>query len=304
MTSGLQVVEIEAPAKVNLVLRVLGQDGESGYHEIETIFQAIGLSDVLRIGTVDDDGIELSVEGADVGPHESNLVMLAARSFLEETGIRTGLRIRLVKRIPHGAGLGGGSSDAAATLRALEMIFAGAVGRARLVEIGAELGSDVAFFLGESPTAVGLGRGERLRPLPPLPVAPVLVIVPDVHVSTGEAYRALDEFRSGRGAVEQRRALADLAQTGWNELAREAHNDFQPMIVERHPAVADMLQVLDDTFPRMALLSGSGSAVFAVYQDEGAAEAAERAAAAQGWHAELTSTLTSFPPPAEVARRL
>ena len=94
-----------------------------------------------------------------------------------------------------------------------------------------------------------------------------------------------------------------VAVTGWVERAREAFNDFQPVIVERHLAVADVLAVLEDTFPRMALLSGSGSAVFAVYQDEGAAAAARRAATARGWHAELTATLASFPRPAEVARR-
>ena len=152
-------MRLEAPAKVNLLLRVLGLRAD-GFHDLDTLFQAVGLCDEVVVA-LSGGGIELAVEGPDVGPVEENLAYRAAKAFLDAEGAaaRVGVDILLRKRIPAGAGLGGGSSDAAAVLRCLDALRARPFPRSKLVRIGAALGSDVPFFLGDGALARGRGRG-------------------------------------------------------------------------------------------------------------------------------------------------
>jgi len=296
---------MSAPAKINLVLRVLDRR-EDGFHELRTVFQAIDLADEVQVAWGGNQ-VQLDVQGADVGPDVENLAYRAATRFLEARGERRGVRIGLVKRIPAGAGLGGGSSDAAAVLRCLAAISPGPADRAALGRIALSLGSDVPFFLGSSPLARATGRGEVLGPLAPLPTAHVVLVLPPVHVSTADAYRALaearargptranplpdEEFRSDTGD-----ALPSLER--WSDVEAALANDFEPVIAARHPEVRRALTELVASGARGTLLSGSGSACFGFFPDRAGAEAAARyLSASLGWRCGAVRTLTRLPTP-------
>jgi 4-diphosphocytidyl-2-C-methyl-D-erythritol kinase len=279
-----------APAKVNLALRVL-RKRRDGYHDIDTLFQAIDLCDEVGVELAVS-GLLLEVEGAgDLGPVEHNLAYRAAAAFLEELGSTAGARVRLVKRIPVGSGLGGGSSDAAAVLRCLSALLGG-VGADKVRAIGAALGSDVPFFLGVSPMARGRGRGELLQALTPLPAADLVVVSPPVHVSTAEAYRSLGR-RIGEGDASEKR---DLLLPVWSDAPEVATNDFQSVIAEAHPEVAQALTALRAAGARLALMTGSGSTCFGLFGDRpGAEAAAARLADETGWPCTAARTLEAFP---------
>lgn len=263
-------VRAVAPAKVNLHLRILGRRTD-GYHDLQTVFQAVDLSDVLHVRRAGA-GVQLVVERGEAGPVEENLVVRAARAFLAAAGLSgEGLRMRLEKRIPVGAGLGGGSSDAAAMLLALDRLFPGAVASGRIAELAAGIGSDVPFFLGASPLALGRGRGEVLEAIEPLPSLAGVVVSPPVQVSTREAYRELARAREGSRPSTQE---ALVAPTDWDQMAALAANDFEAVVCRTHPPVADALTALRATEPLIALVSGSGSASFALYDPKGGAERA------------------------------
>ena len=176
-----------ALAKINLDLRVIGKRPD-GYHEIRTVFQTISLSDRLDLAFTPQRSTEVELRGNVDIP--DNLATRAARLCLDEMRLTGRLEMRLEKKIPMGAGFGGGSSNAAAVLLALPVLAGGAIPVDRLIAIGRELGSDVPFFL-LGGRAAGLGRGTELYPLPDLPSRPALVVTPPVHVSTPDAYRSL-----------------------------------------------------------------------------------------------------------------
>ncbi len=207
-----------APAKVNLRLRVLARE-DSGYHQIETLFQALDFGDEVEVAE-GDRGIRLEVEGMDVGPVEENLAYRAAVSFLDRLRGDGGVSIRLRKRVPPGAGLGGGSSDGAAVLRLLAALHPGAVGEEALLEIAAGLGADVPFFLAPSPLALAWGRGDRILPLSPLPPRPVLLALPPLAVDTPGAYGMLDEVRGSGWAAGP--ALLRRVPASWQEVGEVA----------------------------------------------------------------------------------
>lgn len=253
------------PAKVNLLLRVLAREA-GGMHTIETLFCRIDLADELVVERTAS-GITLDVIGADLGDVTANLVWRAAEMVLDATGHRFGVAMHLTKRIPAGAGLGGGSSDAAAALLAVNQLANQAVPRAELCHAAARLGADVPFFLSEAPVALAWGHGTRMLALPALPPRPMLLVHPPVHVATAEAYRwvdAMQEGSSGRGAV-----VLDPAVLGsWSDIARMGGNDFESAVFGQHPAVRDAFEALARTAPLLCRMSGSGSAVFGVYRSE------------------------------------
>ena len=282
---------ILAPAKVNLALHVYGRRSD-GYHEIDTLFQAIDLCDEVEV-ELRGEGVVVEVEGADLGPQEENLAYRAAVRFAEAAGSEQGVRVRLAKRIPHGAGLGGGSSDAAAVLRCLSELLGG-VDAPRLQAIGAALGSDVPFFLGDSPLARGMGRGEVLQELPPLPAADLVLLSPPVHVATAEAYGALAASRVGDSAAGDPRGLVSLGT--WRELGTVAENDFEPVMAGSHAEIGRALAALRAEGARPALMTGSGSTCFGFFSGAAAAkEAAATLAADLGWPSIAVRTLDRLP---------
>ncbi len=258
------VVAVAAHAKVNLLLRVLAREA-SGYHGIETLFCRIALADQVTAERREAPGVSLAVSGADCGPPAENLAVRAAELVLQATGRRFGVHLTLDKRIPVRGGLGGGSSDAAAALTAVNALAANAVPRHELLQFAGRLGSDVPFFASGGGLALGWGHGERLLQLPTLPAAPVLLLIPPVGVSTPEAYRMVDEARHGvgsRGAV----ALDLEALGSWGSIGRLAGNDFEFALFGRHPELRAAFEALVATRPLLCRMSGSGSTIFAVYR--------------------------------------
>jgi 4-diphosphocytidyl-2-C-methyl-D-erythritol kinase len=255
---------VAAPAKLNLFLRVLGRETD-GYHGLETLFCLVDLADEVRAERREGSGVTIAVDGADLGPPADNLAVRAARLVLDATGNRFAVDLRLSKRIPVQAGLGGGSSDAAAALVLVNQLGGNPVPRHELLQLAARLGSDVPFCLSGGPLALAWGRGERLLQLPPLPAAPVLLLIPPVPVPTAEAYGWVDAARVSagrRGAV----ALDLDALSRWGDIGRMAGNDFESPVFGRHPEVRAAFEALVGTRPLVCRMSGSGSALFAVYR--------------------------------------
>lgn len=253
-----------APAKLNLFLRVLARE-DDGYHGIETLFCRIDLADELRAERREGRGVTLTVDGPDCGPAEQNLATRAARMVLDATGHPCAIHLTLTKRIPMQAGLGGGSSDGASALLAVNQLVHNAVPRHELLQFASKLGADVPFFLSEATLALAWGHGERLLRLPPLPAAPGLLLLPPIGISTPEAYRQVDSTRHGahrRGAV----ALDLEALGSWGSIARLAGNDFEFALFGRHPELKQGFEALANTHPLLCRMTGSGSALFAIYR--------------------------------------
>jgi 4-diphosphocytidyl-2-C-methyl-D-erythritol kinase len=286
-----------APAKVNLRLRVLGRRPD-GYHDIDTLFQAIDLTDDVIV-TLAGSGIRLDVEGPDLGPLHENLAYRAAEGLSTALEFDGGIRIRLTKRIPAAAGLGGGSSDAAAVLRCLAALLDVDAADARLARVAAELGSDVPFFLSASTLAYGIGRGEVLEPLDALPGADLVVVSPPVHVGTAAAYRALAaERRSSGQSTSSTPGGPRQPPRNWEDVTRQAWNDFQAVIAEINPEITRAIEAIEDAGATFALMSGSGSSVFGLFGDrQGAERAAAESAEALAWPCRVVRTLEAFPEP-------
>ncbi|MGH7537885.1 MAG: 4-(cytidine 5'-diphospho)-2-C-methyl-D-erythritol kinase [Gemmatimonadales bacterium] len=260
-------VRVAAHAKINLFLRVLAREPD-GHHQIETAFTLLELADDVA-ATRTPGAVTLHVEGpaTDLGPIEQNLAVRAARAVLEATGQRFGVALELTKRIPVRAGLGGGSSDAAAALHAVNALAGDAVPRHELLHLATRLGADVAYFASGAATAVAWGRGERLFRLAPLPAAPVLVAVPGVTVATPHAYRWWDEMHpvpAARGPL----LLDAEALATWGSVGRLGGNDFELPVFGKHPELRALFERLAQTRPLWVRLCGSGGAVAAVYRNE------------------------------------
>lgn len=252
-----------APAKLNLFLRVLAREAD-GYHGIETLFCLTDLADRLQATAVDTAGVTMAVSGADTGPEKDNLAVRATEMVLAATGRPFGVSLQLDKNIPVQAGLGGGSSDAAAALMAVNELTGHAIPRHEILQFAGRLGSDVPFFASEAKLALGWGHGERLLRLPPLPSQPGLLVIPAVGIDTARAYGWIDSVpRTGRrGSV----ALAGETLQKWGDVARLSGNDFEAPVFERHEEVRLAFDVLVGTNPIMCRMSGSGSALFALYR--------------------------------------
>ncbi len=292
-----RALRVEAPAKINLVLRILGRRPD-GYHELDTLFQAISLSDEVLIVPREASGVGLTVVDADVGPADRNLALRAARAWADASGVDPRVHIRLTKRIPAGAGLGGGSSDAGAVLRGLEAMHGAPLGAVRIAEIGAGLGADVPFFCRGEALARGRGIGERLDPLGALPPRDVVVVVPPVPVPTAEAYgwlaAARRAGRSGSAARSGDRLSAVAGGPTWPGVEHALGNDFHDVVAKRVPEVATVVRAMGAAGLRHVLLSGSGSAVFGFPADSLADSLAEALPEARVFRA---TTLERLSPP-------
>jgi 4-diphosphocytidyl-2-C-methyl-D-erythritol kinase len=259
-------LRVMAHAKVNLFLRILARES-SGFHQIETAFSLLELADELVVQRTND-GVKLQVEGPDLGPVEDNLAVRAARMILDATGNRFGVAITLIKRIPVRAGLGGGSSDAAAALHTVNALAGNAVPRQELLHFATRLGADVAFFASGAPLAVAWGRGERQFRVTAPASLPALIALPPVQVSTPDAYQWWDERNPSppsRGPV----TLDAEALSSWGSIGRLGGNDFEATVFGKHPELRALYERMAQTAPLWVRMCGSGSAVAAVYKKEG-----------------------------------
>jgi len=256
-----RVARVAAHAKLNLFLRVLARE-QNGYHSIETLFARIALADDVTVH-VDTRGRTIDCGGADVGPPAQNLAFRAAEAFRAATGWPEGFHIEIVKRIPAGGGLGGGSADAGAVLRALAALAPEPVLGDALLRMAMPLGSDVPFLTTTAPWALAWGRGERLLAIAPLRARPVVLALPPFAVSTASAYEWLAATRT-HGARQP--ALLTLeALRSWEHVAALATNDFEPVVCERHPQIAAIIAHLRRAGSACATISGSGSTVFGLF---------------------------------------
>ena len=254
-------ISLRALAKINLDLRVLHQRPD-GYHEVRTVFQTISLADRIRASYEPSDATSIEIDGnVEIA---DNLIARATRLVASELQCGGTFRFRLTKRIPMGAGLGGGSSDAAATLLALPALMGREIGPERLAQLAAELGSDVPFFL-YGGTAVGLGRGEELYPLADFPPSLGLLVTPEIAVSTREAYGALTNRIARESGKEK---LAAFARFAWTEDLTQARNDFEEPVFDLNPQLRTIREVLSKAGALCARMTGSGSAIFGLFQKD------------------------------------
>jgi 4-diphosphocytidyl-2-C-methyl-D-erythritol kinase len=266
MSGGLPL-RVLAHAKLNLSLVVLAREA-SGFHQIETVFCRVALADEVCFLPGDASGqLRLHVDGEPLGAMEENLAYRAARIFHEAAGTGAGEVIRLVKRIPVGGGMGGGSSDAAAVLRGLNRLHGHPLGRDDLLRLGAGLGSDVPFFLAAAALARAGGRGGRIQPLPPLPSVPVLLALPPVAVSTAEAYADLAARRHADWVAPP--AIITAVPESWEEIAAAAGNDFEDVVFPRIPLLRTLRDALRDHGAAIARMTGTGSTVFGIFASAG-----------------------------------
>jgi 4-diphosphocytidyl-2-C-methyl-D-erythritol kinase len=282
---------IGTPAKINLFLEVLSRR-EDGFHNINSLFQAISIFDRLRFERTTTSGIDLSIRNNDkLQPDEDNLVMRACRLMWEEHELPGGLSIELEKNIPIGAGLGGGSSDCAATIIAINMLHNLRLNRARMTELGARLGSDVSFFFGSGQASV-IGRGEQIVDVR-LPTDYWLVLVsPGDSVATTEAYARLKMgLTSSRKATNFSgcRELEDFL-----EFLDTCGNDFQDSHLQLYPTHSDILDRLLQSGARIARMSGSGSTFFGVFVECPKVDT-EKLFDGSGWRTDVARPITMPP---------
>jgi len=274
-------------AKINLALSVLGRR-EDGYHDIQTVFQTINLFDELEFQTAS--RLEFCSKNLPGIPPEDNLVWKAANLLAAGFNVKTGAAITLAKRIPVGAGLGGGSSNAAAALLGLCRLWGIEASEDDLIPLASRLGSDVPFFL-HGGTALGTGRGEKIHPLPDPPREHLVVIYPGIQVSTAEAYRSLNLGLTS--STEDHRIQVFRCQVeGKRSFLTGIFNDFEKSILAAYPSIREAKSFLEAQGATAALLSGSGSSVFGFFTNEESALAAARTAAKEAWRVFPAKTLS------------
>jgi len=300
VTTGRHGARIRAHAKINLSLHVHGLRPD-GYHELETVFQSLALHDTVTC-TLTRGPFRVTCDDPAVPTDSRNLVWRAAERLwraLDRRGEMRGVDIALAKSIPSQAGLGGGSSDAAAALEALAALWS-ADASVDLASIAAQVGADAPYFL-MGGTALGLSRGEKLYPLPELPATHVVLALQAFGVPTADAYRWFDESRRAPGRSKQAGTDGETGglvlaagplnrhsgMSNWNLVV---HNDLEAPVVRRHPEIGAVRDVLARSGAFAASMTGSGSAVFGLFETSAAARRAAQRVAEAGFVSMVTKT--------------
>jgi 4-diphosphocytidyl-2-C-methyl-D-erythritol kinase len=274
---------LRTPAKINLCLSVLGKRPD-GYHEVEMVIQAVGLYDEVTVRLAGS-GITVRCDSDAIPAGEGNIAYRAAREMLALSGRPSGIAIEIKKNIPVAAGLGGGSSDAAAVLVACNRLLGAGLGRDRLAGIGTRLGMDVPFFL-YGPTALARGRGEVLTNIPSPPQFWVLLVNPGFETSTAWVYKNLNYGLTKKGDCN------NIAGLKVSQIALSLHNDLETVTAAAHPVIGEMERSLLDSGALGVCMSGSGPTVFGIFNAEAACRAAAQALHTKGWWLYPAETLT------------
>lgn len=276
-------VTVHAPAKVNLILRILDRRPD-GYHNLWSIMHTVALEDAVTMRASSQRGIRLACNVGGLSVDHTNLVWRAASAVLDRAQLSVGVDIELDKRVPMGAGLGGGSSDAAATILGLNQSLQLGWSREKMAEVGQALGSDVAFFL-FAPSAIVSGRGESVRPVTIEGGRWIVLVKPTFGIETKWAYQ---ELAATRAAVRQLSAdhgeLDRRDRLTWGQVAASVENDFEIPVFTKHPQLGEIKRFLLKRGAQFALLSGSGATVFGLFEEE---STARRAGAELAQDAEL-----------------
>lgn len=257
----------EAHAKINIALDVTGVRAD-GYHEVKMIMQELSLSDEVKVSKAGS-GITLSVTGGgpDIPLDGRNIAVKAAKLLREAYGIREGIRIDLQKRIPSAAGLAGGSADAAAVLLAVNALFDLGLSEKALAEAAVKLGADVPFCLAGG-TALSEGIGEKLTPVPEMPLLPVLLVKPGEGISTKEVYTAYDSLEGEIVHPDVEACIRDIREKKLQDLSAHAGNVLRYVTCERLPVIRELEEKLKAEGAFFAMMSGSGPTVFALFEKE------------------------------------
>lgn len=276
-------IRLHPPAKVNLILRV-GDRLPNGYHALWSLMQTVGVTDELII-RIDSSftGIRFECAGLAMSRITDNLAYRAADLVLQKTGVAVGVDIALRKQIPVAAGLGGGSSDAAATIMGLNRVLGCGWSLSEMIPLGLQLGSDVPFFFA-APSAVVQGTGGQIAPIALAGTRWILLVNPGFPISTKAAYQRLDEIR--RVALRADSRAPDLNGAGllsWEDVIPLVQNDFEEALLDDHPELARIKEALLRAGAEAALVSGSGATVFGIFPDESKARHASTLIRSPQW---------------------
>jgi len=287
----MSYLEIPAYAKINLSLDVTGKR-EDGYHDIRTIMQTVSLHDTVCLETTAGKGISLECGSRWVPENENNTAWKAAKLMMDSFGIKKGLRIRIVKRIPVAAGLAGGSSDAAAVLKGMNQLFSLKLDVAGLQKLGRRIGADVPYCI-EGGTRLAEGIGDILSPLPDFSGIDVVIIKPDMGVSTPWVYKnlVLSEI-TGNDRPDTERMIRSLAGRDVRGAAAGMKNVLELVTLRRYPKVREAKDCMEKSGAAGSLMSGSGPSVFGLFCDSRSAQDAFDALSARGdWQCHIAKTI-------------
>jgi 4-diphosphocytidyl-2-C-methyl-D-erythritol kinase len=294
----MRTLILRPSAKVNLMLRV-GAAAPDGYHDVRTLLQSISLHDTMTVSTRRGP-FSISARAPGMPGERDNLIWRAAEELWRAIG-RPGeprdAHVKLDKQIPMAAGLGGGSADAAAALAALNVIWEARLSRRELMRLGAAIGADVPFFL-QGGTAIGVGRGDEIYPVDDVHRLGVVIVKPSFGVGTAEAYRWCDEDRAA-GVGEPARDAVRTVDVGWSSGPVTLRNDLQSPVTRRHPEIDEIVWACLREGALGASMTGSGSAVFAIFGENVARKACRRLQR-PSWLVLLSRTLSRR----EAARRI
>jgi len=267
----LQSLNLLSPAKINLRLEILSKRPDN-YHEIRTIFHKISIFDEISFKKTSGNEVHLTVDNPDIPKDNTNLAVKAANLLFSYAGIKPGIIIDIKKNIPSGAGLGGGSSNAAITLKSLNRLLNLNISEQILAELAVKLGADVPFFLTDSSTAYATGIGEKIKSIQTHNKLWFVVIFPGFTVSTGWAYNSINKYnlltKSTKNNIIYNYTL-DI-----NTVKSLLYNDFESVVNKRHAEIPEIKKKLLKTGAQGALMSGSGSSVFGIFPDKASAEKA------------------------------
>ncbi len=267
-------ISLKALAKINLGLDVTGKR-EDGYHDVRMIMQSIHLYDRVEIKKTRSPKIRVEVNLYYLPVDENNLVYKAAALMKERYGIKEGVRITLQKFIPVAAGLGGGSSDAAAVLVGMNRMFKLGLKQEELMKVGAQIGADVPFCVMRG-TALAEGIGEKLTALPPMPKCPVLIAKPGVSVSTAEVYQNLKLY-DGMQHPDIDGMIEAIQNKDLNGIAAKMDNILETVTIPRYPVIKEIKRIMMENGALNAMMSGSGPSVFGLFREEKDIQAAYEA---------------------------
>ncbi len=261
-------LKLQSPAKVNIGLQIRGQRPD-GYHNIHTVFQELAFSDTVIIDSVDS-GCRISADVDWIPTDETNICHAVYRTLKQRFPSLPGVNIHIEKRIPAGAGLGGGSSNGAAVLKGLNKLFRLGLSSDNLLEIGAPLGADIPFFI-DGGTQLGEGIGEVLTPLKPISSAYFLLVIPQFQINTGWAYGEVKKHLDSDRKLVNFLGFFQGENTSWKLF----ENDFERIVIPAYPEIGAIKKQLCDSGAVYASLSGSGSTVYGIFDDEAVARTGE-----------------------------
>ncbi len=276
----MKSITLTAPAKINLYLDILSRR-EDGYHEIVSLMQSVSLTDRIILALTDREGVIcVKCSEPSVPSGDGNIAYRAAEKYLEAVGENVGVDIYIFKKIPAAAGLGGGSSDAAAVLRGLDILLGERLGEQKLCEIGAAIGADVPFCISGGAAEVG-GIGERLKHIPQMPDCHMVIATPELAVSTPEAYRELDSLYGNFAEVREPSPDFFAAEKAMREgnvdlLCASMFNIFEQTLTDCVP-VRKIKALMEEWGAKKCMLSGSGPSVFGIFASENEALEAQNA---------------------------